>query len=326
MKLLYAVEELRREVYAKGMKIKKQQFYNLIQNVGYTGKIKIKAYGKDGEQIVEGLHDAIITIDIFNAVQAVLKGKKRIQAKPTKRNEMLPLRGFLACDCCGNNLTGSASTGRGGKKHYYYHCQNGCKERFKAPEANEAFINLLSDISIKQEVSKLYFEIIKDVFNKNEVNKDKQIEDIEKEVNKFKSRLDSAEDNYLDGNIEQLTYDNMKQRLDGRISNLIGDLTELKAMDTNFTKYLRFGLNFLEKVDLHYKVANLRLKQKIIGSIFPEKLIFSENKYRTTKFNEILHLISSNTASYNPYKLKKVGITTDLSIKAPPPGLEPGTY
>jgi len=39
---LYAVEELRRIMYKKGMKIKKLQFYNLMQNIGYPGKIKIK--------------------------------------------------------------------------------------------------------------------------------------------------------------------------------------------------------------------------------------------------------------------------------------------
>ena len=32
------------------------------------------------------------------------------------------LRGHLKCVKCGGNLTGSASTSKTGKKHYYYHC------------------------------------------------------------------------------------------------------------------------------------------------------------------------------------------------------------
>jgi len=289
---LYAVEEVRRMLVKKGMKIQKQQFLNIIHNIGYTGKIRIKAYRKEDEQIVEGLHDGLISLELFNNVQNIFKAKKRIQAKPTKKNDLLPLRGYLVCNQCGKNLTGSASTGRGGKKHYYYHCQNGCKERIKAPEANDLFVKHLSDISIKPEVSRLYYEVIKDVFNTNEVNKDKQLKELDQEINKLKERLESAEDNLLDQNIDQLTYENMKKRYEAKINDLIFNQTELKYADTNFTKYLKFGLRFLENVDTYFVEADLHLKQKIIGSIFPEKLVFSENKYRTTKINEVLNLIS----------------------------------
>ena len=282
---LYATEELRKVLFKKGMKLRKQQFYNVLKNIAYTGKIRIKAYGKEDEQIVEGLHDGLVSMELFKQVQAVIKGKKRIQAKPTKKNDLLPLRGYLVCDKCGKNLTGSASTGRGGKKHYYYHCQKGCKERFKAPEADKAFLNMLAEISIKPEVSQLYNEIIKDVFNTNEVNKDRQIEELEKEINKLKGRLENAEDNYLDGNIDQSNYEKMTKRLNGKIGELIVNQTELKFTDTNLTKYLKFGLKFLENIDTYYMEADLALKHKIIGSIFPEKLTFSENKYRTVQFN-----------------------------------------
>lgn len=52
------------------------------------------------------MHYSIISIELFETVQAVLNGKKRIQAKHTKRDELLPLRGYLTCGCCGKNLTG----------------------------------------------------------------------------------------------------------------------------------------------------------------------------------------------------------------------------
>ena len=48
-------------------------------------------------------------------------------------------------------------------------------------------------------------------------------------------------------------------------------------------------------------------KKRIIGSIFPEKLIFSENKLRTTEPNVILELVSRPIAGSEEEKKRKVG-------------------
>ena len=37
----------------------------------------------------------------------------------------------MICRKCGNNLTGGASRGSKGGRYFYYHCDSGCKERFK---------------------------------------------------------------------------------------------------------------------------------------------------------------------------------------------------
>jgi hypothetical protein len=53
-------------------------------------------------------------------------------------------------------------------------------------------------------------------------------------------------------------------------------------------------------------------KKQIIGSIFPEKLIFSENKLPTVKPNVILELISRPVAGSEEDKKRKVGEPTFL--------------
>ena len=64
-------------------------------------------------------------------------------------------------------------------------------------------------------------------------------------------------------------------------------------------------------------------KKQIIGSIFPEKLIFSENKLRTTEPNVILELISRPEAGSEEEKKRKVGEISDLSTSVPRTGFEP---
>jgi hypothetical protein len=60
-----------------------------------------------------------------------------------------------------------------------------------------------------------------------------------------------------------------------------------------------------------------------VGSIFPEKLIFDEKKYRTASINELIAIILSNHAGFRKLEIKKPRRNGEVSKKAPPLGLEP---
>ena len=51
-------------------------------------------------------------------------------------------------------------------------------------------------------------------------------------------------------------------------------------------------------------------KQKMLGSIFPEKLVFEKGKYRTTQPNEILTLLCNNNNGFGEKKDKKLIVAT----------------
>ena len=87
-------------------------------------------------------------------------------------------------------------------------------------------------------------------------------------------------------------------------------------------EYLRFGMFFLTNPYQHYNAATLEGKQKILGSIFPEKLIFAENSYRTAESNEIIELLCSIDSMFGEGKKKKVAIFGDLFLKVTPVRIE----
>lgn len=130
-----SAESIRLEAMRKGLDCAKANYYVMIRNPFYCGNIFLPAYKDEQELIVKGIHEPIITEDLFEEVQAVMESRRR--AWPVKQNarEEFPLRGHLICPRCGSKLTGSSSKGNGGK-YYYYHCNPKCGERFKAPEAN----------------------------------------------------------------------------------------------------------------------------------------------------------------------------------------------
>ena len=155
--------------------LSKSHLSRMLQFEIYTGIIKVPAYKDEPEQIVKGLHEPIIDEDTFNKVQIQLGLRKRQKQKPSKLNDNLPLRGFLECQSCGGNLTGSASRSKTGKKHYYYHCSNGCKERIKVSDAHNAFNSLLNDITPTEEVCELFKAILEDKYKSSAESKHNQI-------------------------------------------------------------------------------------------------------------------------------------------------------
>ena len=48
-------------------------------------------------------------------------------------------------------------------------------------------------------------------------------------------------------------------------------------------------------MDQYYTAADLAVKQQIISSMYPEKLIFENNEYRTPRINEVVKLILLNS-------------------------------
>lgn len=115
----------------------------------YCGKIFIPAYKDEEAFYVKSVYETLISEELFYNVQDILNGKKRPTVASTKQKDELPLRGFLTCAKCGGKLTGSASKGKY-QRYFYYHCQPGCKERFRSDEANEKVIDELQKISAKK--------------------------------------------------------------------------------------------------------------------------------------------------------------------------------
>ncbi len=76
-------------------------------------------------------------------------------------------------------------------------------------------------------------------------------------------------------------YKRLKESLQIEIAETETRISELKVTEGGYMEYLRFGITFLGNLHYYYSTATLENKQRILGSIFPEKLIFCENIYRS---------------------------------------------
>ena len=209
---LYSQEEVRQKMRTLGVTVSRFQIKNILTNIAYTGKILILAGKDEPETLVDGLHEGIISDALFKRVQDVLHGRKHHPTKFTKRSDFFPLRGHLQCSQCGGKLTASSSKSRNGSKHPYYHCRKGCKERFRADDAHQAFQGFLASFKMPDEILSLYYHIMQDIFKKDEDSKRSETESLENQIAQVQNRLKKVHDSFFDEVIDQTEFTKIKAR------------------------------------------------------------------------------------------------------------------
>jgi site-specific DNA recombinase len=155
----YGLEEILRRLQLLGLTTRranrplmKQTLSRILRNEIYAGWVVSE---KNGVK-VKGLHEPIISQELFDAVQDALDGKEPTRVTRKKLNDDFPLKGFVRCTSCDKKLTAGWSKGR--KERYpRYWCWNPeCPARVSASrdEIEQDFLRLLGMMKPTQEFLK----------------------------------------------------------------------------------------------------------------------------------------------------------------------------
>jgi len=134
---------------------------------------------------------------------------------------------------CGRCLTGSASTGRNGK-YCYYHCQTGCKERFRADAAHVALQRYLSTCRLSRAAIGVFTECLIDLFQSSERDIAREIDVLDVQIARNQKRLDNALQMRLDGELDSVEYQATKANLEDALAGLIRKKNTLGLPLENF--------------------------------------------------------------------------------------------
>ena len=319
---IHDIESVRRKYNEKGLKCSRNNFWNLTRNPLYCGKIFIPPYKNEEATFSIGIHQPIISENLFYEVQDILNGKRRRHTLTNTSKDELPLRGILECRKCGRKLTGSASKGNGGR-YYYYHCQNGCNERFKALEANSLFAEELKAITPSKNTVTLFRKMIEKEFAVNGKDNTKAIKQLQIDIDKNRTRINNAQQMMLDGQLDAKDYKQIKERYETEINVFIRKAEQVSNVNSEFKDFCEFGYAFLPNLYQHYVSASTANKQKIIGSIISEKLVFENNQYRTKNLNPMIALLCSNSRGFKEIKTGIIQNFLNDSREVERTGIEP---
>ena len=287
----YQMNEIKLALKEKGLILTKNTLGRILRNSFYCGKLYVKPHEDEQGHYVTGNFTPLISESLFDDVQDKLKGKNRKQPYKFCAQPEIPLRGHLKCQICGSKLTGSGSLSRSKKKFYYYHCSKGCPERIRSDKTNSRFEEILSRISFTTEVKSLYETVLKKVYSNSETESLADKNRVMNEIGKIKERLQNAQNKMLDGLLEDSEYRELKSRLKSDLKTLELNTSADVELHKEFETYLLDGITLMKNIAKTYSHAELHEKQRIVGSIFPEMLTFTDKTVRTTRVNEILPLI-----------------------------------
>ncbi len=103
-----------------GVAFTKTSLHHLLTSVTYIGKIRHKTEVYDGE------HEAIVPVDVFEAVQNLLARNGREGGRGVRNRYGALLGGLLRCHACDCAMSHSYTT-RGHRRYRYYVCNNAQK-------------------------------------------------------------------------------------------------------------------------------------------------------------------------------------------------------
>jgi hypothetical protein len=78
--------DLRQEIYKKGIKISRSNFSKLLRNPIYMGKIIVPKSEEEPMLIIDGIHDAIISENLYFEVQQILSDNNKIRKLPVYKS------------------------------------------------------------------------------------------------------------------------------------------------------------------------------------------------------------------------------------------------
>ena len=283
--------EIQRELNRRGCKIQKTRMSRMLRNPVYMGKIEVPEYAKESYQLVDGIHEAIVSESLFYQVQGILNDIKprRIITKKSA-NELLPLRGILKCSKCGERLTGSRSRGSKGTYYAYYHCNHCHQERYRSQEVNGRVRDILNSFTVKTEINVLADAIARDILHGDSKDREIKVLKLKKTVENQEARIKRLQDNLADGVVTSEDYISMKSRYTIEMEEARKKLNQIQGGTVEKEELISKAMLGLSQLGKRYSEADAISKVRLLGSIFPEMIEFDGIKCRTPRINEAVLL------------------------------------
>lgn len=301
-------------------------FFNMLHNIFYKGQIRVPAYKGEPEQIVKGQHEPIIDAKTFDKVQDILSGKRKNEPKLSKAIDPdLFLRKYIVCPICGHSITGATSTGVGGKYKYYNCCHDGKHLRRRAEYVNDQFANWIGSLKPNKEVLDLYTEVLQDLQGEHKQDIQKEVEALRNKIQEVERLRNNADDKFFEGNLPSKTYTRVSERYKKEIQDLQERIKILQSDTKGLKDKIDYSMNIIANLGVFMKNAPAKLKCQVLSSIFPQKIEFDGENYRTKSYNQVLDLIFQDTNKLREFREKENEKPIKVSHSVPRPRIELGT-
>lgn len=173
----------------------------------------------------KGVIEAIVSEEVWENCQY----QKQRNARHYERTATYLFTNKIKCHKCGCFLGGAATTKPSGKKYYYYKCDK-CGEYFNEEKVEDLLLNYLIEFQKNDElIDKYYTPFIKSKINNN-------TKDFEKEIKELDKQLDRIKTAYIKGVMKLGDFDGEQKHIEVRREELLKQIKVQKHYeDLSFT-------------------------------------------------------------------------------------------
>ena len=114
--------------------------------------------------------------------------------------------------------------------------------------------------------------------------------------------MNKLEDGFADGHISADVLNNTSGRYRQQIETLKKEKEFNKHDLSLYQQYLGTAVDLLSDIALFYQKADIAVRRKLFGSIFPHNLFLSKEKSRTARVNKAVRLILNTSKGFSGLK------------------------
>jgi site-specific DNA recombinase len=191
----------------------------------------------------ENVVEPIVSKEMWEECQV----QKKKNSKSYQRTLTYLFLQKLRCPKCNRILGGKATQKKNGNIYYYYYCHD-CKINFKESLVEEYFNDFVNElVEYDSVVNQFFLPMIKQKF-------DEPQEELKKDINKQKDKLDRIKRAYINGIFSLEEYNNERRLVESALEKLQNELDEATSCETlNFTPQdilLKRDIDYINKVKL----------------------------------------------------------------------------
>ncbi|TJZ53682.1 recombinase family protein [Sphingobacterium olei] len=291
----FTISHVRRMANLRGLRCSRNNFWKALHNPFYCGLVSVPATRTEEEEFVEGIHEPLISEQLFREVQSLINSRRTRNTYKQKMKPVFLLRGYLICPLCGRRLTGSISTGRNAKYRYYHCSVSKCKGCVRADILEGEYEERLKKMTIRPEVNELLELVLEDenilTVERECINEKKNL----KEISEQELLISKLRRYFLDDKIELDDFNDLKKEykevLDFLNEHLALVNERLISNHTfkNVVELMGWGGNVYEL----YKNQDVAGKRYIIELFTPTSFNPITKELNPLQINQALSMITS---------------------------------
>ena len=287
--------------------MKRDQVSYILSNPFYAGLFRY------GGELHEGKHQPLISKQLFDQVQAILK--KRSNLKSSSSNPK-PLCGLFTCGECGRSITAETKTKhqKNGNTHeyLYYRCtkkNTNCSQSFIRGEVldEQLSIALKEFVLPKDWAKELTIMADKDELEANQSTVE-LTQRLKSKIESINQKLEYLFEMYLNQDIEREKYLKEKNALVSEKKSFEEKITDFEQNQNSWLEPLREWLKYAQTVNEIAISPDLNMKKSAAKKIFGSNLYLRNKEIEFTPEKQWAALAAARESFYeNPECFNLVG-------------------